>query len=208
MLPLHGTPPPSRSPHPLGSGKVPFRGGHRGLHCNPSPASSSVGRYEGLVRNSPMYIFISPGVFVVAFACSQCIMGACLFLKSLERVPFQFTVASVVVSIYFPRCCKGHFFFFFSFFFLFTKECPWQTGLTPFPPFPLPPFPFLALLASPALPPLPIPWCLSACGRIPTRRWPWRPLPAAGPCARRWDTPSRRYDIFARPWPATGRFAG
>ena len=35
-----------------------------------------------------MYIFISSGVFVVAFASSQCIMDACLFLKSLEQVPF------------------------------------------------------------------------------------------------------------------------
>ena len=63
-------------------------GGRRGLHRNPSHGVSSVGRYEGVVRNSPMHTFPSSGVFLVAFACSQCTMDACLFLKSPERVPF------------------------------------------------------------------------------------------------------------------------
>ena len=108
LLLLHGTPPP-----PLGFGRVPFRGGHRGLHCNLSPGVSSVGCYEGVVRNSPMYIFISSGAFVVAFANSQCIMDACLFLNSLERVPFRFTMASRVVYIYFPSCCNRRPKFFF-----------------------------------------------------------------------------------------------
>ena len=44
---------------------------------------------------------------MVAFANSQCIMDACLFLNNPERVPFQFTMASGVVYIYFPSCCKG-----------------------------------------------------------------------------------------------------
>ena len=60
-----------------------------------------------------MYIFISSGAFVVAFANSQCIIDACLFLNSPARVPFQCTMASGVVYIYFPSCCKGRPEFFF-----------------------------------------------------------------------------------------------
>ena len=74
-------------PPPLRLGRVRFRGGQRALHCNPSRGVSFVGCYEGVVQNSPMYIFIFERVFVVAFAKSQCIMDAGLFVKSPERAP-------------------------------------------------------------------------------------------------------------------------
>ena len=38
----------------------------------------------------------------------------CLFLKSAGRVLFQFTVASVVMFIYFLKYCKGRLMLFFS----------------------------------------------------------------------------------------------
>ena len=46
---------------------MPFMGGHWGLHCNPSPGISSVGHYEGVVQNSPMYIFLWSGMYVYIF---------------------------------------------------------------------------------------------------------------------------------------------
>ena len=58
-------------------------------------------------------------VFVFAFACSQCKIHTCLFLKGPKRVLFSFRAANVMMYIYFLNFRKGLLKFLF-----FTKERP------------------------------------------------------------------------------------
>ena len=54
------------------------------FHCNPSPGVSSIGRYEGVVRNSPMYILISSAVYLVAYVHFSKARSECSFVSQWQ----------------------------------------------------------------------------------------------------------------------------